>query len=334
MARPGLTKHIKFKRLSRDLRSRIVARGVLELLWEPCYENGDDYLGTPDDVELTVQWDGEPGVLFKALLSSGFIEEIQERKCHYRVHDLFDHAPDYVQKRMKREAERVARGKTISDLRRDAANSRHHRNNANDMQTEDTCRHLDASGCKESAKVCTHAHAHAHAHLKDLGEESPTTPLVQEPEPKGFYTPEGGVQTPKKTRGKKQAKTEEQRQSEQRFEAEIEKAFQSVVDAWPEKGWSPSENKAVRRKLKLIPAKNRFRAICLGKAKPFQKCNPEDLCEVALDYLQRKKDENPDGWPVICEIGNFFRYDVKSEFYFASAWRLYFSEETSNEVPA
>ena len=148
------------------------------------------------------------------------------------------------------------------------------------------------------------------------------------------YTPFGGVQTPKKTRGKKQAKTEEQRQSEQRFEAEIEKAFQSVVDAWPEKGWSPSENKAVRRKLNLRPAKNRFRAICLGKAKSFQKCNPEDLCEVALDYIQRKKDENPDGWPVICEIGNFFRYDAKSECYFDREWRLYFSEETSNEVPA
>jgi hypothetical protein len=177
MARPGLTQHIKFKRLSRDLRSRIVARGVLELMWEPCYEAGNDYLGTPDDVELSVQWDGESGVLFAALLSSGFIEEIPEQQGRFRVHDLYDHAPNYVQKRMKREAERVARGKTISDLRRDAAYARHRHEDANDMQTADSCRRLDANGCKDDAKVCTPAPAPAPA-LKELGEESPTTPLV------------------------------------------------------------------------------------------------------------------------------------------------------------
>src|SRR5215831_4700111 len=108
MARPGLTKHRKFLRLARVVGSVPLALGHLELLWEKCYESGDDYLGELIDVEAAAQWAGAPGELCEAFLSAGgegnwgFIEEIKDRPGHYRCHDLFDHAPDYVARRRER----------------------------------------------------------------------------------------------------------------------------------------------------------------------------------------------------------------------------------------
>ena len=55
MGRPGLTNHRKFRRLARCLGGDVIARGSLEFLWDSCYENGDDYLGDSDDVELTAR---------------------------------------------------------------------------------------------------------------------------------------------------------------------------------------------------------------------------------------------------------------------------------------
>jgi len=131
MGRPGLTNHRKFRRLARAVGGDAIARGCLELLWDSCYENGDDYLGDSDDVESTARWSGDPGTLTKALLeagsagNAGFIEKSLDRPGHYQVHHLFDHAPEYVQKRMTREIERKKRGQTISDLRRSAALASH-----------------------------------------------------------------------------------------------------------------------------------------------------------------------------------------------------------------
>jgi hypothetical protein len=131
VGRPGLSNHRKFRRLARALGSDPIARGCLELLWESCYENGDDYLGDSNDVESAARWPGEPGVLTRALLeagsdgNAGFIEQSPDRVGHYHVHHLFEHAPEYVQKRMAREIERKKRGQTISDIRRSAAFASH-----------------------------------------------------------------------------------------------------------------------------------------------------------------------------------------------------------------
>jgi len=124
--RPGLTKHRKFLRLTHAIGSAPLALGHLEFLWESSYEAGDDYLGNSQDVEVLARWDGEVGKLTNALLTAGgdgmagFIEEIEGRPGFYAVHDLYENAPEYVQKRMTRELERKQRGKTISDLRREA----------------------------------------------------------------------------------------------------------------------------------------------------------------------------------------------------------------------
>jgi hypothetical protein len=132
MARPGLTGHRKFRRLARELGSLIIARGVLELLWESAYESGDEYLGTSDDLETIVGWTGERGVLTRALVEAGmpeghgFIEVVTDAsgsdEPRYRVHDLWHHCPDYVSKRRKRELERRTRSEPVVDVRRTAPN--------------------------------------------------------------------------------------------------------------------------------------------------------------------------------------------------------------------
>lgn len=110
-------------RLSRALGGPIIARGVLELLWDSCYECGDDYVGTADDIESLIGWAGDPGVVARALVDAGmpegvgFIELVEgesARPC-FRVHDLWHHAPDYVAKRHKRELQRHQKAKPVLD---------------------------------------------------------------------------------------------------------------------------------------------------------------------------------------------------------------------------
>lgn len=121
MARPGLTNHRKFRRLAKQLGSAVIARGVLELIWESCYESGDEYVGTAEDIDHLIGWAGEPGTVALALVSAGlpeghgFLEPVAAEEgggpIRYRVHDLWHHAPDYVTKRRKREMERWERSK-------------------------------------------------------------------------------------------------------------------------------------------------------------------------------------------------------------------------------
>jgi hypothetical protein len=127
MARPGLTGHRKFRRLARILGSSIVARGALELLWESCYESGDDYVGAADDIETLVGWTGERGLLTRALVEAGAPEgagfldlasvTVDSAAPTYRVHDLWHHAPDYVRKRREREIARREKADPTLDRR-------------------------------------------------------------------------------------------------------------------------------------------------------------------------------------------------------------------------
>src|SRR5262249_2146171 len=108
--RPTLLSHPKFRRLAHVLQEpapHVV--GYLELMWHVGYESGDDYLGDEVDVELAAQYPpGNQGKLAKALLHCGFIDEVEGGG--YAIHDLYDHAPDYVQKRLRREMERREKG--------------------------------------------------------------------------------------------------------------------------------------------------------------------------------------------------------------------------------
>ena len=109
MARPSLFTHRKFVRLSRLLGAAYKAAGVLETLWHHAYQDGEPRLGSAEDVEYMIGWDGEPGACADALLETGFLEECAGGLM---IHDLADHAPDYVLGRYQKEAER--RGITLS----------------------------------------------------------------------------------------------------------------------------------------------------------------------------------------------------------------------------
>jgi len=116
MARVSLFEHRKFKRLALSLGGRAIALGSLELIWHGCYQTADDYLGDEVDVEAAADWRGESGKLAAALLAAGFIEADPERPG-YRVHDLFDHAPQHVKDKLERELARQQAGESLSEAR-------------------------------------------------------------------------------------------------------------------------------------------------------------------------------------------------------------------------
>ncbi|MES1164171.1 MAG: hypothetical protein ABUR63_00320 [Verrucomicrobiota bacterium] len=111
--------HPKFAKLVARLRTtpaaRAIARGALELLWEAGYAEGDPRLGDAESVEAVAEWTGPTGELAGHLVATGFLDR-DERGVH-SIHDLADHAPDYVARRMARAAERAAAGTTISEIR-------------------------------------------------------------------------------------------------------------------------------------------------------------------------------------------------------------------------
>ena len=123
MARPTLTRHPKFKMLMALLRCpQAHAWGYLESIWETAYESGNDFVGPVALVEQLATWEGEPGALVEALVrcgaasasGTGFIE-FDPTAGGYRVHDLWDHAPDYVRRRGRREQQRRTEGAEYRD---------------------------------------------------------------------------------------------------------------------------------------------------------------------------------------------------------------------------
>jgi len=132
MARLDLPENQKFKRLALALNGMAsgmgaqLARGLLETLWSAAYERADDFLGDAFDVALAADWKGDPEAFVRLLSASppgkaaGFIE-MDEARGGYVIHDFEQHAPQWVKVKMAKKAEREAAGKTLSDIRRDAA---------------------------------------------------------------------------------------------------------------------------------------------------------------------------------------------------------------------
>lgn len=144
MSRPGFFSHPKFRRLAHSLGGdEAKALGHLEFLWSVGYENGEEEIGDFTDVELAAKWSGEPGALTKALLTcggegrAGLIDRIGTSD-RYQIHDLFDHCPEYVKRRAKRESDRRKSGKSLSDIRRESAAKRWdaRQSEANNMQSD------------------------------------------------------------------------------------------------------------------------------------------------------------------------------------------------------
>ena len=98
MAKPELLAHVKFARLARALGSQYVALGVLELLWQTCYQVTSDQVGTADDIAWFIGWPTQDAArLVHELVAAGFLDP--DDADTYRVHDLWDHAPQYVRRR-------------------------------------------------------------------------------------------------------------------------------------------------------------------------------------------------------------------------------------------
>ena len=100
MARVNLSRHWKFRRLARAVGSPVLARGLLEMLWEAAYEAASEYIGGPADIADAAGWTGEPLELVEILVAAGLLDE--RSPGEYVVHDLWDHAPKYVQLRWTR----------------------------------------------------------------------------------------------------------------------------------------------------------------------------------------------------------------------------------------
>lgn len=193
MARPTLDRCVKFKALVRRLGlPRPVVRGLLETMWDVANECGNPVLGTEEDVELAAEWPSDvmpetfkPGAWFAALKDGRWIDPTPDGR--WEIHDYFDHAPDYVRDRADREAQRMKKGKTISDVRRDAANKRWHGNKG---VTDATDPHLQRHPMQTDASELTPAPAPAPAPQKKEKKAAAPPPAVEVPWPAEIDVPE------------------------------------------------------------------------------------------------------------------------------------------------
>ena len=103
MPRPDLYDHPKFNRLCFILKMpRPHVLGHLEFLWRVGYASGNPVIGDSLDVEIAAEWTGDVGALTKALLEVKLIDESKHGKLlRFKIHDLHDNAPDYVQARYR-----------------------------------------------------------------------------------------------------------------------------------------------------------------------------------------------------------------------------------------
>jgi hypothetical protein len=120
MARSELRSNQKFKRLVHKLNLPApYVVGLLECMWQCGYSSGNTLLGDAHDVEIAAEWPGNQGELSAILESEKWIDK---RDGAYHIHDLIDHAPDYVKKRMRNRAKAAADDQTASNGRKTASN--------------------------------------------------------------------------------------------------------------------------------------------------------------------------------------------------------------------
>lgn len=114
MAKPELRHHRKFVKLRRLLQEREShCRGYLDCMWEHGYQTGDPLLGDAIDVATAADHPDESDRFANAALEAGFLEI--NSSGQFVIHDLYDHAPDYVKKRMKRKGTAPNGGQTAGD---------------------------------------------------------------------------------------------------------------------------------------------------------------------------------------------------------------------------
>lgn len=107
MAKSSLTGSMKFKALVRTLGIPAPhVLGHLEFMWKPAYESGNPTFRSHEMIELAAEWSGEPGVFAKAVCDPAHNFVDARKNDQFEIHDFYEHAPDYVKKRIEREKQR------------------------------------------------------------------------------------------------------------------------------------------------------------------------------------------------------------------------------------
>lgn len=102
MAKPGLDKNVKFRKLVQTTGlPEPYVRGLLEMMWDVAHESGNPVLGDEDGVEAAAKWPGARGALFNALKGARLIDQLDDGQ--WVIHDYWDHAPEYVKGRLRKE---------------------------------------------------------------------------------------------------------------------------------------------------------------------------------------------------------------------------------------
>lgn len=123
MARPTLDRCPKYKVLIRRLAlPKPYIRGLLETLWDVANECGNPILGDAETVEAAAEWPEteKAGRFFEALRDGGWIDQTEDGK--WEIHDYWDHAPEYVKGRFRKERERK-RKRESEDVTRQSRDS-------------------------------------------------------------------------------------------------------------------------------------------------------------------------------------------------------------------
>ena len=100
--------HRKTRELFRLMEiSRAEAIGTLVLIWtwavDNCAQDGEILSATEDDIAAAAYWSGDPHVLYKALVDTHWIDEINSKMY---LHDWYDFNKPFYDNIAKREKDR------------------------------------------------------------------------------------------------------------------------------------------------------------------------------------------------------------------------------------
>lgn len=105
----GTQDHVKFRTLKTLLKvPRVVASGILTELWSLAATSADSGdIGRYSNLQIaaSMEWEGDPDELIDALVQSGWVDEDEEHRLV--VHDWYEHAPDYIKKRINRKQNKL-----------------------------------------------------------------------------------------------------------------------------------------------------------------------------------------------------------------------------------
>ena len=341
MALPGFRNHPKFRRLVAALcMPEAHVLGHVEMMWEVAYESGNAVLGDSVDVELAAGWIGEPGLLCRALaecggkLRSGLIEEVGDGI--WQVHDLLDHAPEYVDSRRKRLEEkgkdkvcahcganfRTADPKSrfCSDACR-KADWRHRQRDARETNGDGTSEDSDGRGTDCDVRE-TKSPTTTSPDQPSPGSTTTTTtsakcdeglPGAAAPDPPPPATPADAVgAAPGKAKKKPKPRGRDFGIEALKMPPEEEAAFEKAWNGYPAKGWDFRTRREQPRRLNYAEAAKRFHEILVFTDilhDDGSRITGDELAEATLAFVAGRREEaKRQGIPCPCVpcIANFF----------------------------